>query len=299
MSALITPTELPKWVPGRVLAASDGLGWHNVALRSYHYTGLDVEVPGLNDFMVVAYRDGATRMQRRFEGGWTKTTCAPGDVSLLTRSQRSHWYWTDDIDVSHVYLSDKLVSGVANEMLDRSVAEVRLRDVLKTVDPVVTACVEGITREAQQRSPGSSLYVEALGTQLAVHLLRHYAAISFREPGERGCLSPCQCRRVAEFIDEHLQESLSLQTLAAQVQLGVWNFVRRFRESFGRAPHAYVVDRRVERARQLLEDGLLSVKEVAFACGFADQAHMTRMFQARLHTTPAALRRARAPSTSS
>lgn len=291
MSALIAPSELPKWVPGRVLAASDGLGWNGVALRAYHYTGLDVDVPPLTDFVVVSYRHGSTPMQRRFEGKWTKTRCTPGDASLLTRSQRSHWCWTDDLDVSHVYLSERLVSGVANEMLERSVAEVRLRDVLKTVDPVVTSCVDAITREAEQRAPGSGLYVEALGTQLAVHLLRHYAAVTFREPAATAALSPVQCRRIAEYVDERLQESLSLQTLASVAQLGVWNFARRFRQSFGRAPHAYVVERRVERARTLLEDGRLSVKEVAFACGFADQAHLTRVFQARLHTTPAAFRR--------
>jgi AraC family transcriptional regulator len=292
MTGLISPAELPNWVPGKVLAASDDLGWNGVGLRSYHYTGLDVDVPAMRDFMIVSYRQGATRMQRRFDGAWTKATCEPGDLSLLTRSQRSHWYWTEDIDVCHIYLSERLVSSVANEVMGRGVAEVRLHDVLKVQDPVVTACVEAVTREARQPSMGSALYVEALGTQLAVHLLRNYASVAFTQPCAKGRLTPAQAKRVADFIDSQLHQALSLEALAHVAGLGLWSFARHFRQSFGRAPHAYVVERRVERARQLVAQGVMALKEVAAACGFADQAHMTRVFQRRLRTTPAALRRA-------
>jgi AraC family transcriptional regulator len=70
----------------------------------------------------------------------------------------------------------------------------------------------------------------------------------------------------------------------------MWTFTRHFRESFGRTPHAYIIERRIDRARRQLAQSSLPIKEVASACGFADQAHMTRVFQAHLHTTPAALR---------
>src|ERR1700712_1366160 len=147
MQTLISPGELPQWVPGDLLCASDDLGWKDVSLRSYHYAGLDVEVPALMDFAIVAYRQGSTRMERRFEGRWTLAHCAPGDCSLLTRAQTSHWHWTDDIDVAHVYLSERLVSRVATDMLGRSVGEVRLRDLLKAHDPVITAIVDAIAQE--------------------------------------------------------------------------------------------------------------------------------------------------------
>lgn len=291
MSTLITPPELPKWVPGEVLCASDDLGWSGVSLRSYRYQGQDVEVPAMSDFMIVAYRRGETRMERRFEGAWTRTRCVPGDLSLLTRSQHSHWNWTEGIDVSHVYLSDKFVSGIANEVMDRTAAEVRLHDILKTQDAIVTSAVDAITQEAANLSAGGALYVEAVATQLVVHLLRRYASITFRESNGRGTLSPSQCRRLADYIEAHLSEPLSLADLAAASGLGVWSFSRRFRASFGRTPHAYVIERRIDQARRLLSHGVMCVKEIASTCGFADQAHMTRVFRQHLHVTPAALRR--------
>jgi AraC family transcriptional regulator len=123
-----------------------------------------------------------------------------------------------------------------------------------------------------------------------VHLLRNYAAATFHEPSGKGKLSPGQIRWLTEYIDSRLHESLNLETLAAVVGLGMWTFTRHFRESFGRTPHAYVIERRIDRAQRLLAQSSLPIKEVAAVCGFADQAHMTRVFQTHLHTTPAALR---------
>ena len=290
MTAIIKPSEVPKYVPGAVTAASDDLGWNGVWLRGYRYTGLDVIVPPVRDFTIISYRQGATFMERRYEGAWTKTHCAPGDVSLLTRSRRSHWHWTEEIDVSHVYLTENLVSRVCAEVTDRCVADVQLRDVLKSHDPFVTAAVAAITREAQEQPLGSALYVEAVATQLAVHLFRNYASVTFREPSGKGRLSPAKVRRLTEYIDSRLHEQLNLEALAAVAGVGVWAFARHFRESFGRTPHAYVIERRIDRARNLLAQSRLPIKEVASVCGFADQAHMTRVFQTHLHTTPAVLR---------
>jgi AraC family transcriptional regulator len=290
MASIITPSEVPNYVPGAVTAASDNLGWNGVWLRGYRYGALDVVVPPVSDFTIVSYLRGATLMERRCEGAWTRTYCGPGDVSLLTRSQRSHWHWTEEIDVSHVYLSESLVSGICAEVTDRSIADVRLQDVVKTHDPIVTATVAAITGEARQQAFGSGLYVEAAATQLVVHLLRKYARVTFRERTGEGRLSPAQVRRMTDYIESRLHEQLSLETLAAVAGMGVWTFTRHFRESFGRTPHAYIIERRIDRARRLLVEGSLPIKEVASVCGFADQAHMTRLFRAHLHTTPATLR---------
>lgn len=293
MPNIITPKELPQWVPGEVLSSSDNLGWKGVGHRSYRYAALDVPIPPLDHFMVVRYAAGQTPMDRCFDQRWSRADCRPGDASLLTMSEASHWHWTQQIDVSHVYLSNSLMSRVAGEVMDRPVAEVRLHDVLCARDPTLLAITDAITQEAVQPEMGGPLYAETLGTQLAVHLLRKYAQVTFRHDLPGGRLSPAQMRRVLDLIDSRLHEALTLEDMAEAAGLGVCTFHRRFRETQGRAPHAFVIDRRVERARQLLTAGDLAVKEVAANCGFSDQAHMTRVLRARLGTTPAKLRAAR------
>lgn len=291
MPSLISPRELPTWVPGRVTSASDGLGWKGVAHRSYRYTGLDVPIPPMDHFMIVRYRSGHTPMERSLDGHWTKTRCGPGDFSLLTHSEHSHWFWTEDIEVSHTYLSDALMCQVASDVMERTVAEVRLHDLLRAQDPVVVSISDAITAEAQQRGLGGALYAEALALQLAVHLLRQYAAVTFRDASSQGQLQASRLRRLDEFILAHLHTNISIEQMAQVVGLGVWTFTRHFKTTTGRSPHEYVMERRIERARRLLEQGSLAIKEVAAHTGFSDQAHMTRVFRARLGVTPARLKK--------
>lgn len=291
MPSLVAPSELLRFVPGRVLDSSNGLGWRDVEVHSYRHPSSVVELAGVRDFLIIEYRSNAESVQRRIGNHWKKATCGPSDIALMTRAEPSRWHWTSDVDVRHVYLSERLVSNVAQELMNRDCANVELDDSLNIKDSVVNRCVEALWREVQQHGAGSALYAESIGTQLAVHLLRHYSTVSFREPSRVARLSPTQRRRIAEHVEDRIHDSLTLETLACIVGLGPSNFLRRFRQTFAMSPHVYVAQRRLERAQRLLEAGTLSVKEVATICGFADQSHMTRVFRARLNMTPAVVKR--------
>lgn len=288
--ATIGFAELPAWVPGDILCASDDLHWSGVNQRTYRYRGQDVEIPPLDCFLIVQYEDGFTPMERQFDGRWTRTNCASGHFSLLTEAADSHWHWTEGIVVSHVYLENRLLCRLASEMSGRSVDQVRLHDVLSGADPVVTHLTRLLRQEAGSGHSGSSLYAEAVSTQLGVHLLRHYAACQYREADRSPRLSAAQARRLQEHVDAHLADNLSLEDLAQAAGVGVAALNRLLRATWGTTAHRYVLDRRVERARQLLSRGTLPLKAIAAATGFADQAHMTRTLRDRLGITPGQLR---------
>lgn len=292
MTTLCPPEDLPDWVPGRVLLASDGLGWRHVGLRSYRYRGQDVIVPAMRDFMLVSYQSGTTPMRRRFDGRWTRERMAPGAASLLTRAQKAHWTWAEPIDVTHVYLSAALMAEVASEVMDCLVTEVCLADVLRTDDPVLTAAMAAISHEAAQQAMGGPLYVETVARGLIIHLLRRYAATMQRRPAASSGLGPAQCRIIRDHIDAHLAERLDLAGMAAQLGMTPCLFARQFRISFGSPAYAWVTARRLERARRMLAETGASIKQIAAECGFADQAHLTRLFARELGVTPAAYRRA-------
>jgi len=291
MNGLIRYQELPDWVPGRVLLASDGLGWRNVALRSYHYQGQDVIVPAMRDFMLVGYRSGTTPMNRRFDGRWSRETLGPGAASLLTRAQRASWNWHAPIDVTHVYLDAGFVAEVASEVMDCLVSEVTLADVLRTEDPVMTHAMEAIALEARERGLGGPLYVDSVARALIVHLLRRYASVRSHDRAAPGSLSPGQERMIAEYVEAHLAEPIDLKGMGAVLGLAPCLFARQFRKSFGKPPYAYVMARRIERARRLLAQSTMPIKAVAAECGFSDQAHLTRVFSTAHGQTPAAFRR--------
>lgn len=289
---LIAPDELPSWVPGQLTVHSPERGWDGISVRGYRYAGSDVEVPPMRDYMVVAYRHGATSMRRRIDGAWIHEQLRPGDVSLLTRAAESHWVWPRDIEVVHVYLTQDELAGTCRQMYEREIADVELHDVVKADDPAIHRTVMLIAHEAAQGAAGSTLMVDALSCQLAVHILRRHAHVLFREPHGTGGLTFQQERVVRDYVATHLDARISLDDLAATVALSRYHFARRFRESVGTTPHAFVLAQRVARARTLLERTSIPLLDIACTCGFADQSHLTREFKKRVGTTPGRYRAA-------
>jgi AraC family transcriptional regulator len=290
MAELISPEELPRWVPGKVTLASDGLGWREVKLRAYQYAPSDVAVPGLSDFMLVAYREGQTEMDRRVDGPWTHEQMVPGNVSLLTRAEASHWHWTSDIDVTHLYITGDLLGKVSAEMFDRDIADVRLLDMLKTDDPILMRGINAISEEARNCDLGGALFVDAIATQICVQILRRYSTVKFREQRSNAGLSPQQARAIVDYIEANLDRALTLEELSAIARVSSSHFLRQFKLRFGSAPHCYVIQRRLAFVQSLLLKSTLPLKEIAAKGGFSDQSHMTRVFQRYLRTTPNAYR---------
>jgi AraC-like DNA-binding protein len=107
----------------------------------------------------------------------------------------------------------------------------------------------------------------------------------------RGGLSPAAMRRVHDYIDEHLSDSIELVELSAIAGLSIFHFARQFKHSEGVTPHHYLISRRVQRARELLAGTNFSLSEIAFAVGFADQSHLTRHFRQIVNMTPGQFRR--------
>jgi AraC family transcriptional regulator len=290
MAELITPDELPRWVPGDITLDSAPLGWEGVRLRGYRYAPLDVPVPAMQQYMLVVYQRGVTPMNRRCTGDWRRERVVPGAISLMTHAAQSHWRWHDDIEVTHIYLSPAAVKDTAEQAFERHVRDVELFDILKTEDPVLSGIAGSLTREAQEGELGGRLYVDSLRNQLSVHLLRRHADVIFPKPISYGGLSRAQYRLLAQYVEENLDRNITLADLAGLVQLSVFHFLRKFRTEFGCPPHAYVMRRRIEHAKRQLARRDIPLKIVAANCGFSDQSHMTRLFRRLLGTTPAEYR---------
>jgi AraC family transcriptional regulator len=286
MAELIAPDQLPSWVPGRLTVHSPEHGWGGVSVRGYRYPASDVEVPPVRDYVVVAYRRGATPLRRRVDGEWVREQLAPGDVSLLTRAAESHWVWDRDIEVVHVYLTADELAATCRQMYERDVQDVELHDTVKADDPAIHRTAMLMAHEAAQGAAGSRLMVDSLSSQLAVHILRRHANVLFRDQDRADGLTFAQERAVRDYVQEHLGESIRLQDMAGSAALSRYHFTRRFRRSIGTTPHDYVLGQRVEQAKTLLQRTDVPLLDVACRCGFADQSHLTREFRKRVGTTP-------------
>ncbi|MFZ0523138.1 MAG: helix-turn-helix domain-containing protein [Candidatus Acidiferrales bacterium] len=106
----------------------------------------------------------------------------------------------------------------------------------------------------------------------------------------RGGLSPALTHRICEYIESHLDEKISLDSLAGMAGLSAHHFARAFRQSVGKPPHGYLLQRRLEHVEQLLRDTRLPLSQIAQVAGFSDQSHLARHFR-RLTGMPPSLAR--------
>ena len=94
-----------------------------------------------------------------------------------------------------------------------------------------------------------------------------------------------------DYIEAHLTDELGLVELAAIVELSPHYFGEAFRISTGRSPHRYVMERRIEWARDLLWDADRPIRDIAYAAGFSSQSHFTANFRRVTGVTPGRFRR--------
>ena len=109
--------------------------------------------------------------------------------------------------------------------------------------------------------------------------------------GRRGGLAAWQERRAKDMLVANLDGAVALADVAQECRLSVSHFSRAFRQSMGVAPHRWLLNRRVEFAKELLQAPDSSLSEIALRCGFADQSHFTRVFTRRAGVSPGAWRR--------
>jgi AraC family transcriptional regulator len=135
------------------------------------------------------------------------------------------------------------------------------------------------------------LFVDHVTLAAAIHLASTYGGLRPVVRPVRGGLAPWQERRAKEVLSANLDGSVPLRDVARECRLSVSHFSRAFRRTMGVAPHNWLLIHRIEVAKEKLRNSGLSLSEVALACGFADQSHLTRVFTGTVGVSPGAWRR--------
>ena len=135
------------------------------------------------------------------------------------------------------------------------------------------------------------MLVDSLTAPPGGHLPRRHSNSSPASaflPTPRGALDARCLRLVREFVDSRLGEDLTIETLANEARLSPLHFARAVKSAIKIAPHRYLTERRIEKARALIAEGRLPLVEIAKSCGISSQPYFTRWFKRFVGTTPEA-----------
>ena len=158
-------------------------------------------------------------------------------------------------------------------------------------DLVLAQMTKNILPSIIRRDAYSSLALDHFQLVLAAHLLQRYGGVARVKRPVTGGLAPWQKRRATELLMENLNGRIRLSDLAVECRLSISHFARSFKTAFGKSSHKWLIDRRVERAKELLAQTPLPLIDVASQSGFGDQASFTRIFHRTVGTSPGRWRR--------
>jgi AraC family transcriptional regulator len=219
-----------------------------------------------------------------------------GNFAIIPAHMTHHWRWFGDAHDIHLSFAPTLLMDIAERVWEADPARIELRDDRYDFrDPFLWHLVSALRMEVFLSNVRGPLYVSEMSDRFAAHLLRYHSTLADRirqRPSpQAGQLSFARLRTIIEYIDAHLAEPLSLDVLAAAIGIDRYWFAKQFHRSTGMPPHHYVILQRIERAKMLLVQSTATPAEVARLVGFADQAHLTRLFRRYVGITPGALSR--------
>lgn len=188
------------------------------------------------------------------------------------------------------YIPIGALSRLAESLGTPASVELRHQPGTFAEDPIINHLGQCLLPALRSRSQNQQLFVDQILLALRTHLLIQYAGNDRTPAVPRGGLAPWQQRRAMELMREHLSDGMPLEALAQACGLSTSTFVRQFHLSTGLSPHQWMIERRIERSCELMRDPTLSLTDIAYTAGFADQSHFTRMFTRRIGVTPRAWR---------
>jgi AraC family transcriptional regulator len=214
-----------------------------------------------------------------------------GDSTMLDCSEASTVTMHSQMDTVRLYVPRVAIQDFVGEEFGSS--EVHLKSPQQVIrDPIlyhIGACISALLEHPEERN---FLLVDYIALLLQNHLYRTYSATPASSPRARGGLAPWQESRAKEAMDADLDKEITIARLAHDCRLSASQFGRAFRQSTGCTPHRWRLQRRVERAQNLLLNSEKTLAEIASSCGFFDPSHLTRAFHQTVGTSPGLWRKA-------
>lgn len=277
-----------------LLSAADLHAWSGLRLGVYRAVSHEVRQHVTTEHAIVAAMlRGRSRTRMRSRGESVDLCPGPDHVGLFG-PQLDLDYSCWDVTPGTERVMIEVDGGMLRELFDTPALlpqPRRLRQALTLRDPELARMLHAMASEARHGSPHGRLFASSLSLGLAAYLWTHHAEGGSAPGRERGGLTPAQRERVVALMQQRLGDDLDLGDLASAAGLSRFHFLRLFKRSFGQTPYRHLLEQRLATARTMLCDTPLPVAEVAAACGFSSQSHLSTALRRHCGVSPVELRR--------
>ena len=214
----------------------------------------------------------AARKARRHAPPGSLAIC-PAGIDCAADAKESTDAIVVSVDPSHLSLA----------AADDSTLDVRLHERWLGFDQALLDLARTMVLESARGYPEGALFWNEIASDFIAGLFaRHSSAL---DSAVRGRLGKAVFKRIREYVQDHIDESIDVGVLADIAGRSPFHFSRVFVRSVGVTPHRYVVHIRLKRAVELVREGRSSLAEIAACTGFADQSHLSRWVR-RIHGVP-------------
>jgi len=189
------------------------------------------------------------------------------------------------------YLPRVALNAVAAEAGAPPLNELRYQRAVGIDDTVARQLLSSVLPAIAQPEHAHPLFLDHVVMAMASHMAYAYGGVRARHVHHRGGLATWQLKRAMQLMSESLTEGPGLSRVAEECGLSPRHFARAFRQSTGVPPHRWLLQHRVQRAKDLLRTHALTLADIALRCGFADQSHFTRVFSREVGFSPGQWRR--------
>ncbi|HEY3533198.1 MAG TPA: AraC family transcriptional regulator [Casimicrobiaceae bacterium] len=284
----VRPRPATKIIAGAMpdpMLSSRVRGWNGIIVELHSFQELDTLVEP-RDHVIAVHLAGNVTLHRTREGRTNAKSMRVDDVTITPAGPPTRWRQSGHSLVVLVRLAVDYVRRVAAEECALDPECVELQGTFGARDARIADLVRRLLAGLEFEAADSQLYVGMLACDLTIRLLREYTVATANTIWPRAGLSSHKLRKAIEFVDDNLRNDLTLDAIAAAVALSPGHFAHAFRQATGVAPHRYVLERRVERAKTLLLQSDLPITQIAQLVGCSSHSHFSVLFNRVTGVTP-------------
>jgi AraC family transcriptional regulator len=191
-------------------------------------------------------------------------------------------------DVRHGFIAFSYANDFQNVLDDHSIDALRRRGSCNNIRNGAIKFLARYVKDRLRRSEAlQALELQFLAVGTYVETMRQLDTVA---AAPRDMLSDQDFERLCDYIEGNLEDKLSCADLSRAVNMPLRAVYQSVKLRTGRSPYNLIIEKRIERASAMLRDTGASIAEVACACGFSSQQHLTATLSRRLGRTPRRLR---------